>query len=310
MRRSMRQPSRTSTDTSPMEEWLKQLPLTRSKPSNSGKVMGHKPKGSNGKTCSKCGTSHLPRECPTWGRKCHKCGNKKSFQYMLKVKAERPLGQQQELPHGRSKFRGRKGKRKPSRSRSKSVSTTHDAHSIESSSFHDHPDDPHGDLEENLHGDNSFQDHQESTDFVKKTFHTIYRLKSVASISNDMDPLGKTKILTILHVKLPHHNGIDDMRVKVNDGAEANILPLNSFRTMFLHALDDRGYPKAGFLRGSRTTLECYNDRKLINYGSVKLRLQHYSDKSFQDHYFYLTETKMPKEITVGHPVSVRLGLM
>ena len=32
-----------------------------------------------GKICNKCGTSHPPRECPVWGKKCHKCGNKNHF---------------------------------------------------------------------------------------------------------------------------------------------------------------------------------------------------------------------------------------
>ena len=54
---------------------------------------------------------------------------------------------------------------------------TKSAHSIESASFQDHPDDlhgkntnlhgesadPHGEQRENLHGTNYFQDHQEST---------------------------------------------------------------------------------------------------------------------------------------------------
>ena len=79
---------------------------------------------------------------------------------------------------------------------------------------------------------------------------------------------------------------------------------------MFPHALTEQGYPKDGFLRGSRTNLECYNDGRLVNHGSIKLRLQHYSDKSFQDHYFYVVETKMPKEIVIGHAASTRLGLI
>ena len=201
---------------------------------------------------------------------------------------------------------------------------TKSAHSIESASFQDHLDDPHeestdlhgesadphGDQQENLHGPNSFQDHHESTDFVKKSFSTISRLKSVASISNDTDPEGKTKILTVLQIKLPHCNGIDNVTVKVDDGAEGNILPLNSFRAMFPHALDINGYPKPGFLRGSKTTLECYDDGKLINHGSIKLRLQHYSEKSFQDHSFYVVETKTLKPIIIGHPASIRLGLI
>ena len=123
-------------------------------------------------------------------------------------------------------------------------------------------------------------------------------------------PEGKTKILTMLQLKLPHCNGIDDVTVKVDDDAEGNILPLNSFRAMFPHALDTNGYLKPGSLRGSKTMLECYDDGKLVNHGSIKLRLQHYSEKSFQDLSFYVAETKTPKPIIIGHPASIRLGLI
>ena len=79
---------------------------------------------------------------------------------------------------------------------------------MESASFQDHPDDLHGESAY-LHGPNS-------TEFLKQSFSTISRLKSVASISNNTDPEGKTKILTVLQLKLPHHNGIDDVTVKVD----------------------------------------------------------------------------------------------
>ena len=126
----------------------------------------------------------------------------------------------------------------------------------------------------------------------------------MASVSNDTDQEGKTKILTVLQIKLPHRNGIDHITVKVDDGAEGNILPLNSFRAMFPHALDTNGYPKPGFLRGSKTTLECYDDRKLINHEfSI-------TQKSFQDHSFYVVETKTLKPIIIGHPANIRLGLI
>ena len=73
MSNNMRQPLRTSTDTSPMEELQWQPQSTRSGPSSTGKVKAKEPKG---KICGKCGMSHSPRECPAWGKKCHKCGNK------------------------------------------------------------------------------------------------------------------------------------------------------------------------------------------------------------------------------------------
>ena len=47
-----------------------------------------------------------------------------------------------------------------------------------------------------------------------------------------------------------------------------------------------------------------------MNHGSIKLQLQHYSEGSFQDHSFYVVETKMMKPIIVGHPASIRLGLI
>ena len=201
---------------------------------------------------------------------------------------------------------------------------TKSAYSIESASFQDHSDDLHGEITDDLHGERvdlhrhhrgdlhgtSFQDHSRSTEFLKQLFSTISRSKSVASISNDTDPEGKTKILTVLQLKLPHRKGIDDITVNVDDGAEGNILPLNSFRAMFPQALDANGYPKPGFLRGSKMTLECYDDMKLIDHGSIKLKLQHYSEKSFQDYSFYIVETKTLKPIIIGHPASIRLGLI
>ena len=186
---------------------------------------------SKGKVCGKCGTSHPPRECPAWGKKCHKCGNKNHFSTQCRSKQS---GGGDRRSHSTS--RGYKGKNKHQQSRSRSNQATKSAHSIESASFQDQRDgaSPH----ETSNG----------TEFLKQSFSTISRSKSVASISNDTDLEGKIKILTVLQLKLPHRNGTDDVTVKVDDSAEGNILPLNSFRAMFPHALDTHGYPKPGFL--------------------------------------------------------------
>ena len=135
-------------------------------------------------------------------------------------------------------------------------------------------------------------------------------MRSVTSVSNDTDLDGRTKILTELQIKLPHHNIVDNLQVKVNDGAKVSILLLQSFRLMFPHTLDENGYPKEGFLQGSRTSLQCYDDGRLVNHGSIMLKLQHYTKHSFQDHQFYIVETPTWKEIIVGHLCSVRLGLI
>ena len=100
------------------------------------------------------------------------------------------------------------------------------------------------------------------------------------------------------------------MEVKDNDGAEAKILPLHTFRSMFPHKLDEDGYPKEGFLKGFKTPLQCYDDGKLVNHGMITLKLKHYAKNSFQDHQFFVVETPTRKEIIIGHPASVRLGLI
>ena len=67
--------------------------------------------------------------------------------------------------------------------------------------------------------------------------------------------MAKTKIITLLKIKLPHRDVIDNLQVKIDDSAEANILPLDSFRSMFPHALNEESYLTEGFLRGPRTNL-------------------------------------------------------
>ena len=173
------------------------------------------------------------------------------------------MGQGQGCQDSRKPSQGRSTKRchwpsrgrcSHSRSCSRSRSQTWDIHSIEINQYND--------------------------DCLLKTFNTIYRSRSVATISNDADPDGRTKILTQLKIKLPHHKVIDNLQVKVDNGAEA----LYSFRSMFPHALNEDGYPKDGFLKGLRTMLQCYDDCKLTNHGKITLQLQHYTNKSFQDH--------------------------
>ena len=42
----------------------------------------------------------------------------------------------------------------------------------------------------------------------------------------------------------------------------------------------------------------------------ITLQLKHYAKDSFQDHQFFVVETPTQKEIIIGHPASVRLGLI
>ena len=54
------------------------------------KGQGQRAKGNQGKICSKCGMSHPPRECPAWGKKCHKCGNKNHLVHNVGLSSQEP----------------------------------------------------------------------------------------------------------------------------------------------------------------------------------------------------------------------------
>ena len=145
-------------------------------------------KGAPGKTCSKCSMSHPPREYPVWGKKCHKCGNKNHFSTCCRLKQKGPQDSKRP-PCGRNTTRCPKSRGRWSKLRSRSRSNTQSTNSIELNSFQDHPQLPGRSLLRMSMRDypmvsmrdNSFQDPEESTNFVKKIFHTIYRSKSVSS---------------------------------------------------------------------------------------------------------------------------------
>ena len=130
--------------------------------------------GTQGKTCSKCSTSHPLRECPAWGKICHKCGNKNHLSTCCRSK-QRGSQDSKRPQHGRSTMRCPKGRSRWSTSRSRSRSNTQSTHSIELNSFQDHPQ-FHGRLSSNvherlpndLHGRHYFQDPEESTNFLCK----------------------------------------------------------------------------------------------------------------------------------------------
>ena len=98
---------------------------------------GSTDKCSTDKTCSKCSTIHVYRDCPAFGKKCHKCGNKNHFSSCCRSNVSQDKGRRRDRStHGRSPERcHRPGRGQHSRSRSWSRSSresvTRSAHSIE-----------------------------------------------------------------------------------------------------------------------------------------------------------------------------------
>ena len=142
-------------------------------------------RGSTDKMCSKCNLTHAYRECPAFGKKCHKCGNKNHFSSCFRSNVSQHKGCQRDRTQtcGKSPERCHWPSRgRCSRSRSwswsSSESVTCSTHSIDWYDIDDID--------------------------VVKIFISISGSRTVVSRSNDTDHDGKTKIVTKLRKKLLH----------------------------------------------------------------------------------------------------------
>ena len=99
-----------------------------------------------------------------------------------------------------------------------------------------------------------------------------------------------------------------DLKVKVDTGAQGNILPLRIFRRMFPEKLTAEGYPSHGAVAPrSNTTLSAYNGSKIPQYGSISLPCR-YSTSEWVNAEFYIADTDGPA--ILGLPNSRQLQLV
>ncbi|KAK7087114.1 hypothetical protein V1264_021204 [Littorina saxatilis] len=106
------------------------------------------------------------------------------------------------------------------------------------------------------------------------------------------------KLSKIKHAKL---------KVKVDTGAQGNIMPLIIFRRIYPQLLDEDGYPKPGSTQQRRTRLIAYNGSVINQFGSVTLPCK-YGESKWHTEEFYITDADGPA--ILGLPGSTRLQLV
>ena len=82
---------------------------------------------------------------------------------------------------------------------------------------------------------------------------------------------GKTYVLTDLDVKLPTRPQRDTMRVKLDMGAEANILPVRTYNKMFPDRVLEDGTPDPKYLQPTHIEFECNKDSIIRSLGCINL---------------------------------------
>ena len=116
---------------------------------------------------------------------------------------------------------------------------------------------------------------------------------------------GKTYVLTDLDVKLPTRPERDTMRVKLDMGAEANILPVRTYNKMFPDRVLEDGTPDPKYLQPTHIEFECSKDSIIRSLGCINLDIAAPGKKLINSHFFVSSHHN---QILIGHPSCDRLG--
>ena len=184
------------------------------------------------KGCKYCGTSHPPKKCPAYGKKCHKCGNTNHFGNICLDFRGRSQSWQQSKSRGKTSDRSKENYGKPK---------VHANQVVEEG--------------EEIHFD----------DTTLNCGSIEFSEANVAAITNSKGE--RQVIMAKLDVKPPNISRKVTLRVKADTGSNGNILPTRCLRQMYPNA--DRKF--SGILKPTLATLIAINDTNIHTYGTIEM---------------------------------------
>ena len=104
----------------------------------------------------------------------------------------------------------------------------------------------------------------------------------------------RSEVYANINIKIDNNNKIPaSLKVKVDTGAEGNILPLRIFQQMYPRKIDARGIPKTDSIEQKNTTLIAYNGSVIKQFGSIMIPCS-YADSPWHQEEFYITDVSGP----------------
>ena len=102
----------------------------------------------------------------------------------------------------------------------------------------------------------------------------------------------RTEVYAALDIRFGRKHKPATLKVKVDTGAQGNVLPLRIYRQMCPENLDTEGYPQPRSLKTCSTVLTAYNGERIVQYGTMLLPCTHRDAKC--DAEFYVADTPGP----------------
>ncbi|WP_293653519.1 hypothetical protein, partial [Thiolapillus sp.] len=215
-----------------------------------------------------CGGSHAPRQCPAYGTTCSKCHKKNHWRQVCRSGGGATPSSNSSRRNATFQQKKKKRGGLPHRNYGQWRKTV------------------------NAITDDSGDDY--SSDLEHLEFSSIEK-----DSGDDRDELYAS--LDIIY-KRPA-----SLKVKVDTGAQGNILPLRIFRRMFPERLNPNGFPAEGTTETRRTILHAYNGTPIKQFGVINLSCK-YRDSDWQNAEFFVTESE--GSAILGLPSSRQLRLV
>ena len=149
-----------------------------------------------------------------------------------------------------------------------------------------------------------------SEDFARLTFDSISARPSqhtqhIDSLSLlDTDQHGKTYVMGLIDIQLPNHPIRDQLKVKMDIGAESNILPLRTYANLFPERMTEDGLPNPEYLENTHVEFECNKSSIVKSLGCTTLEIALPDKELIRSQFFISTEHD---RILLGHPACDKL---
>ena len=262
--------------------------------------------------------------CPAWGKECGICRGKNHYKAVCRKAAQMQAGggaQPKFQKQGKGKSPGKNGKAKAKHAHSVVFKTVPSAKGIvsglEERASNSVTSEPSVSLSLGVQRVNSVL--SAGNRQSKASLHTrnVFSCDSIHNTGDstldqcqtDTDPSGRLCILADIHVRARTTSRTHYIRVKVDPGADANLMPLHHFRAIFPYLCDKDGKPKEGVLEKAESSFESYSGDNVSVIGQTKIYAKNKQTQQFMTtRIFVIARERGP--ILLGNAACQWLGLI
>ena len=286
--------------------------------------------GKSQKQCDRCGRRNgctgEKGTCPAWGKECGICRGKNHYKAVCRKAAQMQAGggtQPKFQKQGKGKSPGKNGKAKAKHAHSVVFKTVPSAEGIVSglkegaSASNLVTSEPSAPLSLGVQRVNSVLSAGNRKSKASLHTHNVFSCDSIHNTGDgtldqcqtDTDPSGRLCILADIHVRVRTTSTTHYIRVKVDPGTDANLMPLHHFREIFPYLCDKNGNPKEGVLEKAESSFESYSGDNVSVIGQTKIYTKNKQTKWFMiKRIFMIARERGP--ILLGNAACQWLGLI